>query len=172
MEKWFNVGKIVNTHGVRGEVRVLSITDFPEERYQVGNTLYLFREKGKEPLPLIIKSHRTHKNFDLLSFEQYEDLTAVEKFKGALLKVPESQLGELSDGEYYLYEIIGCDVFTTKGKEVGVVTEILTPGANDVWVVKDKSGKKLYIPYIDPVVKRVNVADKIILIEPMDGLLS
>ena len=65
MTEFYNVGKIVNTHGIRGEVRVISQTDFPEERYQVGNQLTLFRAKH-EPLTLTITSHRKHKNFDLL----------------------------------------------------------------------------------------------------------
>ena len=91
MEKWFNVGKIVNTHGIRGEVRVISRTDFAEERYQVGNTLHLFREK-KEPLTLTIASHRTHKNFNLLTFEGYHNVNDVEPFRNGILKINESQL--------------------------------------------------------------------------------
>ena len=71
MEKWFNVGKIVNTHGIRGEVRVISRTDFAEERYKVGNTLYLFKEHITSRLKLTIASHRKHKNFNLLTFEGY-----------------------------------------------------------------------------------------------------
>lgn len=171
MERWFNVGKIVNTHGVKGEVRVLSVTDFIDERYKPGNKLYLFKEKN-HPLELIVKSHRTHKNFDLLLFEGYENVNDVEHMKGAHLKVPENQLSELEEGEYYFHEIIGCLVFTTRGKEVGKITEILTPGANDVWVVKDKRGKNMLIPYIDEVVKQIDVNDKIILIDPIEGLLS
>ena len=69
MEKWFNVGKIVNTHGIKGEVRVISRTDFPDERYKKGNSLFLFMPDKDEPIELIVKSHRIHKNFDLLTFE-------------------------------------------------------------------------------------------------------
>lgn len=170
MEKWFNVGKIVNTHGVKGEVRVLSQTDFPEERYQVGSQLTVFLN-GKPPQPLTVKSHRKHKNFDLLLFEEYDDLTAVEPLKDGILKVAESQLSPLPSDEYYLYEIIGCTVYTTDGEEIGTVTEILTPGANDVWVVEDKRGKDILIPYIEPVVKQVQVKEKTILIDPLEGLL-
>ncbi len=106
MTKWFNVGKIVNTHGVKGEIRVVSRTDFPEERYKVGNTLYISNEKGGEPFPVKITSHRQHKTFDLLTFEGYGNVNEVEQFKGSLLKVPEDQLGELAEGEYYYHEII------------------------------------------------------------------
>ena len=172
MEKWFNVGKIVNTQGIKGEVRVISTTDFPEERYKKGNVLFLFLPKNETPVQLTIKSHRKHKNFDLLLFEGYENINEVEKFREGILKVPESQLGELEEGEFYFHEIIGCLVFTMDGEEVGKVTEILTPGANDVWVVKGKKGKENLIPYIDEVVKKVDLKEKIILIDPMEGLLS
>ncbi|WP_251549129.1 ribosome maturation factor RimM [Neobacillus muris] len=172
MEKWFNVGKIVNTHGVKGEVRVISKTDFPEQRYQKGNKLFLFLPKSQTPIELIVKSHRTHKNFDLLVFEGYENINEVEKFKEGILKVPESQLTDLEEDEFYFHEIIGCRVETAAGEEIGKITEILTPGANDVWVVKDLHGKEILIPYIQEVVKKVNVQDKLVIIEPMEGLLS
>ncbi|WP_066318511.1 ribosome maturation factor RimM [Bacillus sp. FJAT-29814] len=172
MEKWFNVGKIVNTHGIRGEVRVVSRTDFPDQRYKTGNKLYLFLPKADEPLELTVKGHRTHKNFDLLMFEGYENINLVEKFRDGILKVPQSQLAELEEDEFYYHEIIGCLVATTKGEELGKITDILSPGANDVWVVKGKGGKEILIPYIEDVVKKVDVKEKVVLIEPMEGLLS
>ncbi|ALC91002.1 16S rRNA processing protein RimM [Bacillus sp. FJAT-18017] len=172
MDKWFNVGKIVNTHGIKGEVRVISRTDFAEERYKKGNTLYLFLPKEKEPIEVIVKAHRQHKNFDLLTFEGYEDINKVEKLRDGILKINESQLGELEENEYYFHEIIGCTVSTTEGEEVGKITEILTPGANDVWVVKGKKGKEYYIPYIEHVVLKVDVKEKTVVIDPLEGLLS
>jgi 16S rRNA processing protein RimM len=172
MEKWFNVGKIVNTHGIRGEVRVISRTDFPEERYKVGNVLFLFLPKSNTPMELTIKSHRSHKNFELLTFEGLENINDVEKFRDGILKVPESQLGDLEEDEFYFHEIIGCHVETVNGEEIGKITEILTPGANDVWVVKGKSGKELLIPYIHDVVKKVDVKEKVIVIDPIEGLFS
>lgn len=172
MDKWFNVGKIVNTHGIKGEARVISKTDFAEERYAPGNQIYLFMPESKEPIQLTIQSHRVHKNFDLLTFKGYENMSDVEKMKGGILKIREDQLTELDQDEFYFHEIIGCLVFTTAGEEVGKVREILTPGANDVWVVKGKGGKDILIPYIEQVVKKVDVKEQMIIIEPMDGLLS
>lgn len=172
MEKWFNVGKIVNTQGIKGEVRVISSTDFPEERYKVGNVLFLFLPKKETPIHLTIKSHRKQKNFDILLFEGFDNINEVEKFRDGIIKVPETQLGQLEEGEFYFHEIIGCLVFTKHGEEVGEITEILTPGANDVWVVRGKNRKEILIPYIDDVVKKVDIKEKIILIDPMEGLLS
>ncbi len=171
MEKWFNVGKIVNTHGIKGEVRVISRTDFAEERYKAGNILYLFQDGKDRPVELKITSHRKHKNFDMLTFEGYYNVNQVEPFKEGLLKVPESYLSPLEEDEYYFHEIIGCKVVTSGGEELGTVKEILTPGANDVWVVKGQRGKEVLIPYIKDVVKEINVSDKVITIEPMEGLL-
>ncbi|PLT34233.1 ribosome maturation factor RimM [Bacillus sp. V5-8f] len=172
MEKWFNVGKIVNTHGISGEVRVISRTDFQEERYKKGNTLYLFKEESGEPIELKIASHRTHKNFDLLTFENYTNINMVEPLKGGILKVTEDQLNQLPEGEYYFHQIIGCTVYTDEGEGIGKIREILTPGANDVWVVKGKGGKDILIPYIDAIVKSVDVEAKKIIITPMEGLLD
>ena len=171
MEKWFNVGKIVNTHGIRGEVRVISRTDFAEDRYQVGNTLHLFRE-NKEPIELKIASHRIHKNFNLLTFEGYHNVNDVEPFRDGILKITESQLTDLDEGEFYFHEIIGCTVYTDQGEEVGTIHEILAPGANDVWVVKDSRGKDVLIPYIEQIVKEVDIEAQKVIITPMEGLLD
>ncbi|RBW67530.1 ribosome maturation factor RimM [Bacillus taeanensis] len=173
--KWFNVGKIVNTHGVRGEVRVISKTDFPEVRYQKGNVLYLEQAERREKLPLTITSYRKHKQFDLLTFQGYENINEVEAFKGGLLKISEEQLNEdhLDEGEFFYHQIIGCTVFTDEGEELGKITEILSPGANDVWVIQSKKSKKqLLIPYIDEVVKEVNINEGKIIIHVMEGLLE
>lgn len=173
--QWLNVGKIVNTHGVRGEVRVMSRTDFPEQRYAKGNELGLFMPKSKEPLMLVVKSHRQHKNFDLLTFEEHPSINDVEKYRDGILKVEADQLNEaeeLEEHEFYYYEITGCAVYTVDGEEVGTVVEILETGANDVWGVKASSGKMHYIPYIEDVVKEIDVEEKKVIIDPLEGLLS
>jgi 16S rRNA processing protein RimM len=170
MDNWLNVGKIVNTHGIRGEVRVISRTDFPEERYKIGNTLYVEKESG-ELTPVTIEAHRKHKQFDLLTFEEYKNINQVVPFKGLLLKVPKDQAVSLDEGEFFYRDIIGCSVYTLEGEELGKVKEILSPGANDVWVVKRKGfGADILIPYIPSVVKTVDIENKKITIEPLEGL--
>jgi len=170
--QWFNVGTIVNTHGIRGEVRVISRTHFPEERYTVGNKLALFMPDSKTPIYLTVASHRQHKTFDLLTFENHPNLNDVEKYRNGIFMIPENQLGDLDENEFYYHEIVGCTVFTTEGIELGEVTEILETGANDVWTVTPEKGKPHYIPYIEDIVKEVDIANKKIIIDPMEGLLS
>lgn len=168
--KMYNTGKIVNTHGIRGEVKILRISDFAE-RFAVGETLYVMME-NKEPLPLVIDAHRMHKGFDLVRFQGYDNINDVEHFKGARVKITEAQLTDLEENEYYYHEIIGCDVYTNDNEKLGTINEILAPGANDVWVVKQQNGKELLIPYIEDIVKTVDIKAKKVVIEPMEGLLD
>lgn len=170
MEKLFDVGKIVNTHGVRGEIRVIRITDF-EERFQPGNELYIV-QNGKDPVAVTIDTHRVHKQFDLLKFVGYDDIQVVEEFKGSLLKIAASQLTPLAEGEFYYHEIIGCTVVTEEGEQIGVIISILSPGANDVWIVETEDKKEVLIPYIQDVVKQVNVQEKRVQIHLMEGLMD
>ena len=117
MRDAYRVGKIVNTHGVRGEVRIISTTDFVDERYAEGSRLFIDHPSLAQKLEVIVKSHRTHKNFDLLTFEGFDSIDSVEKFKGGSLLVAAEDLQELPEGEYYYHEIIGCNVVTEEGEE-------------------------------------------------------
>lgn len=170
--EWFNVGRIVNTHGIRGEVRVISTTDFEETRFAIGNKLAVFKKDEKRPIWVTVESARRHKNFILLTFEGLNNINLVEPFKEGLLKVSKDQLAEdqLEENEYYHFEIKDCEVYSEEGELIGVVTDILETGANDVWEIKAK-GKKHYIPYIADVVKDIDVDNKKIIIHVMEGLL-
>ncbi|MBG9817045.1 ribosome maturation factor RimM [Bacillus safensis] len=170
--EWLNVGKIVNTHGVRGEVRVVSKTDFPEERYKKGSVLYIFKQGQSEPLKVTVASHRQHKQFDLLTFEEINSLNEAEHLKESILKVEKENLGSLDEGEFYFHQIIGCEVYDEEDKLIGQIKEILTPGANDVWVIGRKGKKDALIPYIPSVVKNIDISSKTVHIEVLEGLID
>ncbi|WP_117169731.1 ribosome maturation factor RimM [Paraliobacillus sediminis] len=169
--KLYNVGKIVNTHGIKGEVKIIRITDF-DDRFDVGNKLYFLGKNEKNPIQLTVASHRMHKQFDLVQFESYNTIEVAEKLKEGMLMIREEQRGTLDEGDFYYHEIIGCTVYTNENEELGEIKEILAPGANDVWVVTRPNQKDLLIPYIPDVVKEVNIEEKKIIIEPMEGLLD
>lgn len=169
-DKMFNVGKIVNTHGIRGELKVHRISDF-EERFEVGESLFLVME-NKDPIEMEIASHRTHKGFDLITFKGFENINDVEHFKGSYLKIEENQLTDLEEDEYYYHEIVGCEVITVDNETLGIIKEILSPGANDVWVVQREKGKDLLIPFIHDVVQEIDIESKKVVIEPIEGLLE
>mgnify|MGYP001302553682 FL=1 len=167
------VAQIVNTHGVRGEVRVRSLTDFPDVRFAPGKQLLLkpTTKPGGQVRTVVVERSRPHKQWWLLKFADFDSLNAVEPFKGSELWAPADEALPLAEGEYLFRDIIGCRVWTTDGRDIGVVQNILRPGANDVWVVRD--GQKEYlIPYIDDVVRRIDVTARRIVIYPMPGLLE
>lgn len=166
---YYQIGKIVNTHGIKGEVRVQSITDFPEERFAPGATVYVF-QAGHPSRQLTVKTHRQHKQFDLISFEGLDDINAVETLKGADLKVSEDQQEELASGEYYYRDIIGLNVVDLDDHLIGKVKEIMESGANDVWIVERKGKSDLLIPAIKDVVKKIDLENQQIIIEMLDGL--
>jgi 16S rRNA processing protein RimM len=171
-EAMYNVGKIVNTQGIKGELKVLLQTDFPETRFQKGNKLVLIDPDNKTELIVEVEFGRLQKTTYIVKFVGFNDINLVEKYKGWMLKVPASDLLELEDDQYYYHEIIGCTVVTEDGETLGTVTDILTPGANDVWVVTRPVGKPVLLPVIDDVVLNVDVAAKKILVYIMEGLID
>jgi len=171
LAEYLEVGKIVNTQGIKGEVRVMSLTDAPEERYQKGAKLTVFL-KDQEPVELTVASHRKHKNFDLLSFEGYTSINEVEVFRDGILMVAKTELSNLENNEYYYYEIIGLDVYEETGEKLGQVKEILAPGANDVWVVQREGKADLLLPFISSVVKNIDLDKQKVEVEIPEGLLD
>ena len=165
---FFNVGKIVNTHGIRGEVRVMPTTDFVKERFAAGHRLYLDM-KGK-PLELTVERARQHKDFLLVKFAGYDNINDVLNFRDHELMVTEKDQQPLEDGQYYYRQIIGLTVKTLEGEELGTIKEIMAPGANDVWVVDRPDKADLLLPVIDDVVKKVDLENHQVLVELMEGL--
>lgn len=166
---YFNVGKIVNTQGLQGELRILSVTDFAEERFKKGSKLSIFNDKEQFVTEVEIASHRKQKNFDIVKFKGLYHINDVEKYKGYSLKVAEADLADLAEDEFYYHEIIGLDVYE-HDVLIGQIKEILQPGANDVWVVKRKGKRDLLLPYIPSVVLAVDTSAGRVEVELMEGL--
>lgn len=165
------VGKIVNTHSLKGEVKVISSTDFEEERFKKGSKLLITR--GNQLIrEAVVQSYRNHKNFLLVKFEGIDSVEEAEKLKNLQIKIDSDEVGELEENEFYFHQIIGCEVFDENDKNLGEIIDILTPGANDVWVIKGEHGKEILIPYIEDVVKQIDITNKKVNIEVMEGLIN
>ena len=165
------VGKIVNTHSLKGEVKVISSTDFEEERFKKGSKLLITR--GNQLIrEVVVQSYRNHKNFLLVKFEGIDSVEEAEKLKNLQIKIDSDEVGELEENEFYFHQIIGCEVFDENDRNLGEIIDILTPGANDVWVIKGEEGKEILIPYIEDVVKKIDITSKKVNIEVMEGLID
>lgn len=171
-QQWFNVGVVTGTHGIRGELKIFSRTDFPEERFAKGSELTLVSPDGRQTVPVRVASARPHKNVYIVRFTDFQNINEVEKYRGWSVKIRPDQLLELPEHEFYFHEIIGSTVVTEDGETIGTVTEILQPGANDVWVVRRKGKPPAYLPYIGDVVLDVDPAAKRVTIRLMEGLID
>lgn len=160
-------GKIVNTHGLRGEVKVVSWTDYPEDFEDI-EYVYVKRKTGDEKLT--ISSIKYQKNNLIVKFAEIKDINEAEKYKNQVLYVEREMLGELPEGVYYIADLIGLKVVDENGDEIGKIADVFNTGANDIYDVKREGKKNLLIPVIDEVVKEIDLEKKTVRIEMMEGL--
>lgn len=169
MNDYFEVGTILTTHGLKGEVKVSVITDFPEQRFTPGSRLYVDLD-GKMK-SLTVESTRMHKQFYLVYFEEIQNIDEAEKICHHKLYVADEDRDELPEGSYYFKDILGLPVFDEEtGEKLGIVNDIETPGANDIWEIKPEKGKSFWIPNIHSVVKKVDLPNKRVEVTLLEGL--
>lgn len=167
MPEILHVGKIVNTHGIRGEVKIVPNTDFADQRFAVGAKLTVLTTP---PVAVTIASAREHKGLPLVTFRGYTDINQVLPFKGALLGATGTPDVDLADDEFMYKDIIGLDVVDTAGATLGTVREIISPGANDVWVVNRPGHQDLLLPYLRSVMLKVDLDNHKVTVDVPEGL--
>ena len=160
------IGKLRKPHGVRGEISMEVLTDFPE-RLKSGNTVFI----GSTHQATSIRSLRWHNELLLLSFQGYNDLDQVGLLRNQYVYVRSDQVGSLPDDEYYHHQILGLQVISDIGEALGVVKTILETGSNDVLVVESPSGTEILLPVIDEVVLRIDLVGGKIHVHLLPGLL-
>lgn len=166
-EQYITIGKIVNTQGHRGEVRVIPLTDFPE-RFSAMDKV-LVEQSGQIRLMNIEKTY-PHKKFIIIKFAGIDDMNAAETLKTAVLLISWAELMPLPEDEFYIFDIVGLEVFTVEGRYLGQVQEVLQTGANDVLVVEGAAQRPLLIPALKQVVRNVDLEQKKMVVCLPEGL--
>lgn len=161
------VGKIVNTHGLRGEVKVVSWTDYPEVFEDI-ECVYLKKKNDYERLD--IKGIKYQKGNLIIKFSQIQDINQAEKYKNQVIYAEREMLGELPEGVYYIADLIGLDVITDEGEKLGVIADVFNTGSNDIYEVKREGKKNLLLPVIDEVVLDIDLENKRVTVHMMEGL--
>lgn len=162
--EFITIGRILAPWSTRGKVRVQLITDFPE-RFAPHSEVYINRQ------PMTVDSTEWHKGKAIIKLRTVDSVEQAQTLRGQVVEIPRSQLHLLPEGQYYQFELIGLEVWTTGGELLGNITEILTATSNDNYVVSGARGEVL-IPAIEDVVKSIDLDAGRILIEPITGLLS
>ena len=154
------IGKIVNTHGIKGEVRLLSDFEYKNKVFIKNFKIYI----GTEKKELIIQTYRVHKNFDMLTFVDIENINDVLIYKGKEVFINKEDIKV----DYFITDLVGMEVYTDIC--VGKVIEIMTNGKQEILKIKGK--KEFLVPRVDAFIKKIDVDKKIIYINDIKGLID
>ena len=163
------VGKIINTHGLKGEVKIATWTDSPDVFEDLE---YVIIKSKKGDITLNIKGVKYQKNNIIVKFRELERIEDAEPLKNSVLCVPREMLGELPEGVYYIADLIGLEVFDDEGHKIGVIADVFSTGANDIYDIKREGQKNLLLPVIDDVVLDVDIEGGKVTVHIMEGLLD
>lgn len=161
--QYIRIGKIVNTHGIKGEIRILSNFDRKESVFISGFIIYIGKKKEK----FLIKTYRTHKNFDMITLEGITDINEVLKYKGLDVYINREDMN-LSQDEYLLDDLLNMNV-VCDDKEYGIVEDIYDNNGNIILAIKFE--KNYYIPYNSNYIKKVDLPKKKIIVENIEDLI-
>ena len=168
MQKRLEVGQIVNTFGIKGEVKVMPFTD-DITRFDDLEKVYV-KTKKEEKL-YKIQNVRYHKNMVLIKFENIETPEQAELLRNAFLEIDREDAIPLEEGTYYIADLIGMEVYSDDGNKLGIVEDIYNTGANDIYVVENDLGKQILLPGIKEVIKEVNLDTEKITVHLIPGLI-
>lgn len=169
MEEILQVGIITSTHGVRGEVKVFPTTDDVKRFKKLKNVIL---DTGREKLELEIEGVKFFKQFAILKFKGIDSINDVEKYRQKSLYVTRDNAVRLRRDEYFIADLIDLKVIDENDEEIGVMTDVMQTGANDVYVIKMNDGRELLLPAIKECVLKVDVDAGFIRIHIMEGLLD
>jgi 16S rRNA processing protein RimM len=167
MEDMLQVGVIIKAHGVRGEVKVFPTTDDPA-RFKELQTAIL--DNGKEQREVEITSVKFFKNLVILKFKGMDTMNDVEPLRQAKLLVTRDHAVELGENEYFIADLIGMKAVSDEGEALGVITDVLQTGANDVYVIGSEGVSDLLVPAIKDCIRAVDMEQRLMTIHLLPGL--
>ena len=168
MEEYFEIGQIVNTSGLKGEIKIKPFTD-DITKFNDFKTIYV--SVKKELKEFKIEKVRFSKNMVFLKLEGIDTIEEAENYRNLYIKRKRDKDEELEKDTYYIVDLIGCRVYTDDQKELGEVIDVFSTGSNDVYVVKDDLGKQVLLPAIKEVIKNVDIENRTIIVHLLEGLI-
>lgn len=161
------VGTILNTHGIHGEMKLM-----PEgndlERFQSYDRLFI----ADNSRAFHLEFARQNRSVYIIKLREFNDINEIIGFKGKDVFIDEEALPPLQDGEYYIHELIGCDVFDKKLGPIGNIIEVLTHTANDVYVIQSNSHGEIMIPAVKEFIRSIDIENRRIEVELIEGMIE
>ena len=168
MQEYLEVGQIVNTNGLKGLLKINPFTD-DITRFERLKTILV--DHKKELLEFEIESVRYQKKQALLKLKGIDTIEEAEKYREDYLKIKRNKEEKLPEDTYYIVDLIGLDIYTENGELLGKLDDIFSTGSNDVYVVKNSEGKQILLPAISDVIKNIDLEQKKIVVNLIEGLL-
>lgn len=168
MDELLQVGGIANTHGIKGEVKVFPMTDDPKRFMELDKVLL---DTGKGYLELEIEQVRFFKQFVILKFKGIDNINDIEKYKGKGLWITRDQAVECEEDEYFVADLIGLDVIDEQEIPMGTIRDVISTGANDVYVIDMNDGRELLLPAIKDCILCVDMQEHYMKVHVLEGLL-
>lgn len=169
MVEYLEIGQIVNTFGIKGQVKVMPFTD-DIKRFDELKNVYI-DNKGKLEL-LKIEQVGYNKNMVIIKFNTINTIEEAEKYKGLYLKINRKDARKLPEGTYYIADLLGLDVYSDEGKLLGKVDDIYNSGSSDIYVVKNELGKQILLPAIPDVLKDIDLDNGKVIVHLLKGLVD
>lgn len=166
-DEMLQVGVITDTHGIKGEVKVFPTTD-DVNRFDYLKKAYIDSKEGL--IPVKVNSVKYFKQYVIIKFKGINDINDIEKYKKSPLLVTREDAVPLEEGQYYITDIIGINVFTDDGVNIGTLKEVLQTGANDVYIVRNSENKEILIPAIKQCILGIDLEKKEMKVHLLDGL--
>lgn len=168
-KEYLELGQIVGTHGIKGEIRVNPWCDSPE--FATRFKTVFFDERGMEPIS--VTASRVHGNIVLMQLKNIDSIDEAAALRNKVLYIRRAD-ARLPDGSWFVSELLACRVFDAddKKKQYGTLTDVSETGANDVWHITDQNGKEFLIPSIPDVVVSVDIDQGLIYIRPLKGIFD
>ena len=166
-QQYFEIGQIVNTFGIKGQVKVMPFTD---DIHRFDELKSVIIEKNKKTEMKEIEEVKYHKNMVLIKFKGIEDMNAAEALRNSYLKIKREDAKKLPKDTYFIADLIGCSVYTEDGEYLGKVDDIYSTKANDIYVVKDEQGKQILLPGRKEVLKKIDIENETITVHLIEGL--
>lgn len=169
MQEYLEIGKVANTHGVKGELKIISLTDDPG-RFNKLKWVYVDKKGSMEKYD--IEYVKFFKNFVIVKFKGLDDMAIAEGFKGLYLKVDRKNAVKLPKDSYFICDLIGCEVFDEASNKLGILKDILKTGSNDVYIVGEENQEEILIPALKEVVKKISIEERKVIVSLPEGLVD
>ncbi|MNS91902.1 Ribosome maturation factor RimM [compost metagenome] len=168
MQEFLEVGQIVNTFGIKGFVKIVPFTNYIE-RFDELEKVYI--KQKSEKVEYIIEEVKYQKNMVMVKFKGIERIEEAELLKNSIVLIDRENAVELEEGEYFIVDLIGLEVYTDENVLLGNLEDIYNTGSNDIYVVRNELGKQLLLPALKEVIKDIDLDNKKMIVHLIEGLI-